>query len=56
MTTLTNQTVTETAIKMTIIDAIEKGHTNVSELAQYMKSKVFETAVKNYKNLIKSID
>ena len=48
MKTLTNQTKLQCAIQMVIMDAIEKGHTNANELAQYMKSKVFETAVNNY--------
>lgn len=52
MTTLSNNTVTETAIKMVIIDAIEKGNTNPAELAEYMKSKVFAGAVSNYKRMI----
>jgi hypothetical protein len=36
---------------MVIMDAIEKGHTNATELIEYMKSEVFEKAVKNYINL-----
>lgn len=53
MTTLTNTTKTEAAIQMVIMDAIEKGHTNTSELVEYMKSLVFENAVKNYLSLMK---
>jgi hypothetical protein len=48
METLSIETKTQTAIQMVIMDAIEKGHTNTNELIQYMKSEVFETAVKNY--------
>ncbi len=50
--TLSTQTKTQTAIQMVIMDAIEKGHTNANELIDYMKSEVFETAVKNYISLI----
>ena len=49
---ITNATATETAVKMVILDAIEKGHTNPAELVQYMKSEVFENAVKHYKSLL----
>ncbi len=48
MTNLSTETKTKTAIQMVIMDAIEKGHTNTNELIDYMKSKVFEKAVKNY--------
>lgn len=48
MKTLTNETKTQVAIQMVILDAIEKGHTNQAELIDYMKSEVFENAVKNY--------
>jgi len=41
------------AVEMTILDAIEKGHTNSAELIEYMKSATFEKAVKNYVELIK---
>ena len=52
MTNLSNETKMQLAVKMVIIDAIEKGHTNPNELTQFMKSMVFEKAVKNYLNLI----
>jgi hypothetical protein len=55
MTTLTNTTATETAIQMVIMDAIEKGHTVISEMAEYMKSEVFATAVSNYKRMLETI-
>ena len=48
MKNLSNETKTQTAIQMVIMDAIEKGHTNSNELIEYMKSEVFEKAVKNY--------
>lgn len=54
MTTLSNETATAAAIKMTILDAIEKGHTNPAELAEYMKSEVFEKSVKIYKEMFKT--
>jgi hypothetical protein len=50
--TLSTQTKTQTAIQMVIMDAIEKGHTNANELIDYMKSEVFETAVKNYISML----
>lgn len=49
---MTTVTKTELAIKMVILDAIEKGHTNSNELVAYMSSKVFESAVKNYISLM----
>jgi hypothetical protein len=48
MKNLSNETKTQTAIQMVIMDVIEKGHTNASELIEYMKSEVFEKGVKNY--------
>lgn len=33
------------------MEAIETGHTNAKELIPYMKSEVFEKAVKNYVTL-----
>lgn len=38
----------ETAVKMTILDAIEKGHTSPEELSAYMQSPVFEAACARY--------
>ena len=38
----------QTAIQMVIMDAIENGHTNQSELIAYMKTEVFEKSVLNY--------
>jgi hypothetical protein len=49
MTNLSNETKTELAVKMVILDAIEKGHTNTNDLIEYMSSKTFENAVNNYK-------
>lgn len=48
MKNLSNKTKTEAAIQMVIMDAIEKGYTNSAELISYMKSDVFEKAIKNY--------
>ena len=48
MKNLSNKTKTQTAIQMVIMDAIGKGHTNTNGLIEYMKSEVFEKAVKNY--------
>lgn len=48
MKNLSNETKTQTAIQMVIMDAIEKGHTKANELTEYMKSEVFEKSVKNY--------
>jgi hypothetical protein len=52
MNTLTNQAKTELAVKMVVLDAIEKGHTNTSELISYMSSETFKKAVENYKSII----
>lgn len=41
-------TKTELAMKMVILDAIEKGHTNKNDLINYMAIKPFESAVKSY--------
>ena len=51
MNNLSIETKTQAAVQMVIMDAIEKGHTNASELISYMKSEVFEKAVKNYVSL-----
>ena len=48
MKNLSNETKTASAIQMVILDAIEKGHSNSTELIEYMKTKVFENAVKKY--------
>ena len=49
--TMTNSGVTassaQTAIQIVIMDAIERGHTNPSELIKYMKTETFEKAVKS---------
>jgi len=50
-TIMTNSGVTvsaaQTAIQIVIMDAIERGHTNPSELIKYMKTETFEKAVKS---------
>jgi ribosomal silencing factor RsfS len=48
MSNLSIETKTQAAIQMVIMDAMEKGHTNASELMGYMKSETFEKAVQNY--------
>ena len=48
MKNLSPETKAQAAVQMVIMDAIEKGHTNSNELIQYMKSDVFEKAVKAY--------
>ena len=50
--TLSNETKIQIASQLVIMDAIEKGHTNVSELTEYVKSEVFEKAVKAYMSQI----
>lgn len=52
MKNLSKQTAAELAIQMATLDAIEKGHTNPAELAEYIKSKTAEAAVNNYMKLI----
>lgn len=52
---LSNTAATQTAIQMVIMDAIEKGHTDTQELIYYMQSEVFEKAVKNYVELLKTL-
>jgi hypothetical protein len=50
-----NETSIEMAMQMVIMDAIEKGHTNPAELAEYMKSEVFEAAVNNYSKMFQTL-
>ncbi len=45
----------ETAIKMVILDAIEKGHTDPSELAAYMKTDIFKNAVLRYLDMLNTL-
>lgn len=52
MKNLSNETKIQAAIQMVIMDAIEKGHTNASQLIEYMKSDVFEKAVANYVSML----
>lgn len=49
---VTIETKTEIAIKMVLLDAIEKGHTKTNELVRYMESKTFKKAVKAYLELM----
>ena len=55
MKTLSNETKTQNAIQMVIMDAIEKGHTNTNELIEYMASDVCKKAVQRYINLFEEI-
>jgi hypothetical protein len=48
------QQITEMAIEMTILDAIENGHTNTSELVGYMGSEIFAASVASYSEMFKS--
>ena len=48
------QQITEMAIEMTILDAIENGHTNTSELVGYMTSETFAASVASYSEMFKS--
>jgi hypothetical protein len=52
MNQLSNQTQTELATKMVLLDAIQKGHTSKKDLCMYMESQVFAQAVKNYKSML----
>jgi len=38
----------EIAVQTVILDALEKGHTNVNEMVAYMETKVFNDAVARY--------
>jgi len=42
------------AIKMVLLDAIEKGHVNANELTAYMQSETFKTAVNSYVTIIEN--
>lgn len=44
---ISKELATEMAIKMVILDAIGKGHTDPKELSEYMGSEVFDNAVKS---------
>ena len=48
MENMTSEQQTEFAMKMVIMDAMEKGNTNKENLIDYMSSSTFENAVKNY--------
>lgn len=52
MTVLSKEEKTKVAVKLVIMDAIEKGHTNKKELIAYMNSGVFDRAVKRYVSLM----
>ena len=55
MLNLSNATKTTTAIQLTVMDAIEKGHTNADELIEYMKTETFGKAVKTYVSLMTNL-
>ncbi len=42
------ETILKAAMEMTIMDAIENGHIDKSELIEYMKSETFKTSVNSY--------
>jgi hypothetical protein len=50
-----NVTAYEAAIQMVIMDAMEKGHTDKTELIAYMASKTFEAAVERYAEMFKEL-
>ena len=52
MKNLTIETKTKMAIELVIIDAIENGHSNTNQLINYLQTKVFKMAVKNYISLM----
>ena len=55
MKTLSKETIAEMAIKMTILDAIEKGKIKTSEdMNSYMESETFEKACKSYMQVIET--
>ena len=53
--TTSDNTKMQLAVQMVIMDAIEKGHTNSSELIAYMQSDVFATAAKSYFEMLNKI-
>ena len=50
--TLSKEAQLELALKMVILDAIEKGHIEKAELINYMNSQVCANAVASYLNTI----
>lgn len=48
------QNFAEIAIQLVITDAISKGHTNISEIKEFMKTDIFSKAVENYITLLQS--
>jgi hypothetical protein len=46
------ETKAQIAIQLVIMDAINKGHTEQGQIFEYMKSEVFENAVKRYMELM----
>lgn len=49
---MTHEMKIKLAVKMTILDAIEKGHTDKDELIAYMSSETFKKAADNYIELL----
>ena len=47
-------TLTEKAIGLVIMDAINNGHTDKDELIKYMASKEFKASVKGYVDMFKA--
>lgn len=50
-----NKEILEMSAQMVICDAIEKGHTNKSQMVEYMDTEVFRAAVMNYYKKLSSI-
>jgi Ca2+-binding EF-hand superfamily protein len=46
----------KTAMEMTIMDAMEKGHTDKNNLIEYMKSFPFEQSAKRYFDMITEVN
>jgi hypothetical protein len=46
------ETKAQIAIQLVIMDAINKGHTEQGQILEYMKSEIFENAVKRYMKLM----
>jgi len=49
---IAKETAAQTAIQLVIMDAIERGASDPKEIAEYMKTEVFENSVKTYMALM----
>ena len=43
------------AAQFVIMDAIKKGHTDMSEMMEYMKTEIFKNAVFSYMDLMEAV-